>query len=88
LFNVEAAELGGLLWALGVDPKSDLKVGAGKAHGFGRVAVNLEESSLFDDRRKSKALDGDGWREAFTTSADYWDGGAARLVEIYGGAVG
>lgn len=86
LFNVEATELGGLLWALGIDPTSDLKVGAGKAHGFGRVAVDLGGSTLFDERRRETELDRDRLREAFTASADYWDGGAKRLIEIYGGA--
>jgi len=41
LFNVTPAELGGVLAALGYDPRSALKLGGGKSHGFGRVYCQL-----------------------------------------------
>lgn len=37
--NLTADELGGLLAALGYEPASRLKIGAGKSHGFGRIRL-------------------------------------------------
>jgi CRISPR/Cas system CSM-associated protein Csm3 (group 7 of RAMP superfamily) len=86
LFNVEPDELGGLFVALGIAPKTFLKVGAGKGHGFGRAAVAVADYRLRDDRRKPRTQDLDAWSTAFGASPDRWEGGAMKLVEIYQGA--
>jgi CRISPR/Cas system CSM-associated protein Csm3 (group 7 of RAMP superfamily) len=86
LFNVEPGELGGLLVALGIAPKTFLKVGAGKGHGFGKVSVVAVGYKLRDDGRKPCAPALDAWGAAFEASPDRWEGGAMKLVEIYQGA--
>jgi len=84
LFNVETAELGALLVALGVAPASFLKVGAGKGHGFGRIRLDAMTYRLRDDRRRSKEPDVAGYSAAFEASHDRWDAGVQKLLEIHG----
>ncbi|WP_437327134.1 RAMP superfamily CRISPR-associated protein [Sorangium sp. So ce381] len=83
LFNVDAAELGALLVALGVEPKTYLKIGAGKGHGFGRAAVATVGYQLRDELRRSREPAIDAWRKAFDASGDRWEGGVVKLVEIH-----
>lgn len=85
LFNVEAAEMGGLLAALGLEPGSFLKIGAGKGHGFGRAVIAQVTYRLRDDRGRERSEDVGGWVEAWKASPDRWDRGVERLVEIHGG---
>jgi hypothetical protein len=83
VFNATPAELGGLLAALGCNPPSALKLGGGKAHGFGRAlcharcALTANGDGLLDPAR---------WRQAFLESEDRWVEGEARLAAIHDGA--
>ncbi|WP_437307425.1 RAMP superfamily CRISPR-associated protein [Sorangium sp. So ce388] len=85
LVNVLPAELGGLLVALGWRPQSALKIGAGKAHGFGRMHlahVEYRLRGLTDDAaRKSE----EGWRADFEGWEDRFAEGMQRLVAMHQG---
>ena len=80
LFNVTPAELGGLFAALGCDPVSALKLGGGKAHGFGRVHARVR------CRLDSAAVDPSAYRQHFLRSPDRWPDGEDRLVQLHQGA--
>ncbi|MEX1365473.1 MAG: hypothetical protein AB1Z98_20265 [Nannocystaceae bacterium] len=84
--NITAAELGGLMSALGVQPSTELKVGSAKAHGFGRLA--LAEVSV-DVVRRPRGFEEDGFFgrivESCRSSEDYWSEGEKALVELFGG---
>ncbi len=86
LFNVEPAELGGILTALGVGAGRWLHLGAGKSHGFGRTQIERVTYALVDRDRVRIEPDVDGWYRAFVESADYHASGAARLTALHGGA--
>lgn len=82
VFNATPAELGGLLVALGHEPASALKLGGGKAHGFGRVRC----SAHFALSPSGEALlDPAQWRQAFIDSPDRWAEGENRLVDLHRG---
>jgi hypothetical protein len=88
LFNLEAAEMGGLLAALGLEPGSFLKIGAGKGHGFGRAVVAQVTYRLRDARGRERSDDVSGWVDAWKASDDRWGRGVDRVVEIHGGGRG
>ena len=81
LFNVTPAELGGVLAALGCDPPSAIKVGGGKAHGFGRVHCRARCQLVEYDA----PLDPAAWRQAFVASPDRWPAGEERLASLHRG---
>ncbi|MFT3765471.1 MAG: RAMP superfamily CRISPR-associated protein [Minicystis sp.] len=83
IFNLDDAELGGLLAALGVTPQSWLKLGSGKHHGFGRIGVRELGHALTDHRRGPRMPDLAALARAFEASEDRWEEGARRLVEIH-----
>lgn len=80
VFNVTPAELGGLLTALGCDPPSAIKLGGGKAHGFGRVLCRARCAMTGEVTQTPNQ-----WRSAFVDSADRWAEGEAALVEMQQG---
>lgn len=82
VFNLTPAELGGLLTALGCNPASALKLGGGKAHGFGRAQCQARCTLAASG---SAPLDPAQWRTAFVESPDRWDDGEARLVALHRG---
>lgn len=55
--NLTDAELGGLLAVLGHEPKSRVKVGAGKCHGFGRALVEVGARTSFETCMKAFRAD-------------------------------
>lgn len=83
--NLEAAELGGLLTALGWEPESRLKVGAGKGHGFGRMRVH-RVSITPAGTEGTEAFDRNSWRRAFENSEDRWERGEDQLIRLHQGA--
>lgn len=83
ILNLDDAEMGGLLAALGVLPSSRMKVGCGKRHGFGRMKVTDVGYSLSDNRRVSRDATVEAWVKAFAASADRWEEGAKKLHEIH-----
>lgn len=83
LFNVTPAELGGLLAALGCLPASTLKLGGGKAHGFGRMHCKAHCTLA---RRGDPVLDPPAWRQQFVDSPDRWPAGEDQLVALHHGA--
>ncbi len=82
VFNLTPAELGGLLTALGCNPPSALKLGGGKAHGFGRAQCKARCALVVSG---SAPLDPALWRRAFSESPDRWADGEARLVTLHRG---
>jgi hypothetical protein len=82
LFNVTSAELGGLLAALGCDPPSALKLGGGKAHGFGRMHCKARCKLT---RCGAPPLDPSEWRQQFIASSDRWPEGEDHLVALHRG---
>lgn len=88
LKNVLPAELGGLLIALGWGrprDRSALKLGGGKALGFGRLRVSSITYRLHDHAGKD-VLDNElGWCDAFERSDDCFPPGLKKLVEIHQG---
>jgi hypothetical protein len=82
LFNATPAEVGGLLAALGCDPVSAIKLGGGKAHGFGRARCHARCALV---AHGSTPLDPAQWRAAFLDSPDRWDDGETRLVALHRG---
>lgn len=86
LFNLGKEELGGLLAVLGKNPASCLKIGAGKGQRFGRIELKDLTWKLQDHARKPIEVNVarlDEWRKAFQDSADYWDVGEKKLVEMH-----
>jgi CRISPR/Cas system CSM-associated protein Csm3 (group 7 of RAMP superfamily) len=84
--NALPSELGGLLVALGFHPRSALKIGGGKAHGFGRIRLQaLEEARVCDSSGRPVPLDGPGLVDAFERSEDHHADGQRRLVQIHQG---
>ncbi|HEX7843723.1 MAG TPA: RAMP superfamily CRISPR-associated protein [Kofleriaceae bacterium] len=82
VFNATPAELGGLLAALGCDPASALKLGGGKAHGFGRAHCRVHCHLAGDS---AAPLDPAEWRQRFVDSPDRWPDGERQLVALHGG---
>jgi hypothetical protein len=82
LFNVTSAELGGLLAALGCDPPSALKLGGGKAHGFGRARCRARHHVVGSG---SAPIDPAVWRQQFIASPDRWPDGEDQLVSLHRG---
>lgn len=82
--NVLPEELGGLLVALGELPKSALKIGAGKGHGFGRMVVEEPVFRLHDHARAEVSTDETMWRNAFLSCPDRWGSGEEALLRIHG----
>lgn len=87
LINVTYEELGGLLAALGVEPMSRIKVGAGKGLGFGRLRVVSVTSSLREVSGRSFEFDLAALHNRFMGSADCFKSGLERLVEIHRGEI-
>lgn len=84
--NITAAELGGLLSALGFTPSMQLRVGAGKAYPFGRLdAVRV---GIVPGAGKGDFPDGflDRARSEFEASADRHDLGERWLMAISKGS--
>jgi hypothetical protein len=86
LFNVTPAEVGGLLAALGCDPVSAIKLGGGKAHGFGRTRCHarckvVPHGSTPLEPAQWRAA----WRAAFLASPDRWADGESGLVALHRG---
>ncbi len=90
MINATQAELGALLAALGHLPRSFLKLGSGKAHGFGRLRLTELSVRLRDGFRLRTAAPEElgRWREAFLESPDRWPEGETALVGLHGGADG
>lgn len=82
--NVTKAELGGLLAALGVRPKSYMRLGAGKSHGFGRVRVDRCDMVAHPADNKH-SFDESAYEEAFRETSDAWLTGLDELVRIHTG---
>jgi hypothetical protein len=82
VFNLTPSELGGLLTALGCNPPSALKLGGGKAHGFGRAWCQARCTLVSSG---SAPLDPAMWRTAFIESPDRWADGEAELVTLHHG---
>lgn len=87
LINVTHEELGGLLAALGVEPLSRIKVGAGKGLGFGRLRVVQLICSLREPSGRSFALDQATLLNRFMASPDCFKSGLERLVGIHRGEI-
>ncbi len=68
--NILAAELGGLLTALGKEPPSKLKIGGGKAHGFGRLRLLTAGFYLHGRPEPVEAARVGQWREAFVNDLE------------------
>lgn len=83
ILNLDDAEMGALLAALGVAPASWIKLGCGKGHGFGRVRVGRMDHVLSDDRRRTRAAVPETWTRAFEASVDRWEAGMRRFLEIH-----
>lgn len=82
VFNITPEELGGVLAALGCDPPSAIKVGGGKAHGFGRMLCRARCHLVDHDAPLDPAV----WRQRFVASPDRWVEGEDRLVALHQGA--
>lgn len=82
LFNVTPAELGGLLAALGCDPPGALKLGGGKAHGFGRARCKVRCRLV---GHGAPPLAPAAWRQQFFDSPDRWSDGEDRLFDLHRG---
>lgn len=84
--NVVPAELGGLLIALGWGRyRSVLKIGGGKALGFGRVRASSVTYRLKDYAGRAISADEAAWSDHFERSEDRFLEGSKRLVEIHQG---
>lgn len=84
LWNVTDAELGALLAALGLEPRSRVKLGAGKGHGFGRCLFGDRPGwKLRDHRLQPDQADAASWLSAFASSPDRWPDGEQALVRIH-----
>lgn len=98
VWNLTDAELGGLLAALGVTPRSFLKVGRGKGvegrepdpygnealpTGFGQVRATVDLSKLRSGERRGPGVE--GLRTAFEEADDRFEAGEKGLVAAYQG---
>lgn len=81
--GVSAAELGGLLSALGLAPGSLVRIGAGLSHGFGRLRPVNVRWSLYDAAGEPLAPAVRTWRAAFAGGPDYWRAGEVALVTLH-----
>lgn len=81
-FNLTPAELGGVLAALGYDPKSRLKVGGGKGHELGRL--HLDGLALTPHPRKAAKPDLDQCRKDFEADPGAHVVNLNRLVALHG----
>lgn len=88
LHNVDPAELGGLLVALGFSSApSFVKIGAGKNLGFGRVRPTRIGGELKIGRDGELEAIIERSEAAFYKSADRWEDGEEKLREIHKGNV-
>jgi hypothetical protein len=85
IHNLLPFELGGILVAVGWNPRSALKVGGGKALGFGRIYLTHIDYHLRDHTGKDVLPDLNGWSDAFERSEDRHAEGVERLVAIHQG---
>ncbi|MEZ4436772.1 MAG: RAMP superfamily CRISPR-associated protein [bacterium] len=83
LTNVTAAELGGLLVALGFARGSLVKIGAGKNLGFGRLWPTKIDFALIDHRGRALPPDPAQWDTAWDASPDRWAPGEAHLLAMH-----
>lgn len=83
--NLRPEEMGGLLAALGKEPSSALKVGAGKGQRLGRIRLEAITLHLVDAARAPVTPDLAAWRRAFEASPDRWAMGEHELVRIHQG---
>ncbi|MCY1071207.1 RAMP superfamily CRISPR-associated protein [Nannocystis sp. RBIL2] len=81
--NLTTAELGGLLAALGLAPRSRLKIGGGKCHGLGRLFL-AEHTHRPRGKHDDEPLDLDGCAHAFARSPACQAANLARLVALHG----
>lgn len=86
--NLAPAELSALTTALGfinaTTADSYFKVGAGRGHGFGRLApIGLTFTALKDHRRLPTPPDFPAWRRALEGSKDHWPQGEATLRDLH-----
>jgi CRISPR/Cas system CSM-associated protein Csm3 (group 7 of RAMP superfamily) len=87
LFNIGPAELGGLLCALGWEPRSWLKLGGGKGLGFGRIGV-VDAAWTWDlrnDRGQPIERDTATYRKQFEASEDRYREGEEKLLSLHRG---
>ncbi|MGK4007822.1 RAMP superfamily CRISPR-associated protein [Sorangium sp. So ce1036] len=82
--NALPRELGGLLVALGWKRGSALKIGGGKAHGFGRIRLQHLVARLRDHAGRPVAMD-EAWITSFEQSEDCHVEGMVRLLQIHQG---
>lgn len=82
--NALPRELGGLLVALGWRRDSALKIGGGKAQGFGRIHISQLTARLRDHNGRPADLD-EAWITAFERSEDCHPEGMTRLLQIHQG---
>jgi len=86
VLNLMPAELGGLLVALGWGrARSALKVGGGKALGFGRIRLSKVDYRLKDHAGRETGPDEDSWASHFERSEDCYPEAMKKLVEIHQG---
>lgn len=85
LSNASAEEIGALLAVLGEEPQSFLKIGSGKAHDFGALALSRVDVQLRQGGKLIAANDAqfEQWHKAFRESPDRWQNGLDRLVQIH-----
>ncbi|MFM7201171.1 MAG: RAMP superfamily CRISPR-associated protein [Myxococcota bacterium] len=83
--NLLPEELGGLLTALGCEPASYLKVGAGRALGFGRVKPELKSIELYDHQRHLVSMERATLRDHFVSWEDRWNEGEKQLITLHQG---
>jgi CRISPR/Cas system CSM-associated protein Csm3 (group 7 of RAMP superfamily) len=84
VMNPTDAELGALLAALGSNPPSSIRVGSAKGSGLGLMrltALQVEIASL-QGKAPASAEQQAQWRNAFSSSEDYWSDGEAKLLAI------
>lgn len=86
--NLTPSELSALTTALGfinaTTADSYFKVGAGRGHGFGRLApIGLTFTALKDHRRLPTPPDFLAWRRALEGSKDHWLQGEATLRDLH-----
>lgn len=86
LLNVLPEELGGLLIAIGLRPsRGALKVGGGKAQGFGRVRPQSATYRLVDCSGSILQPDEDAWSDAFERWGDRFAQGVEALLAMHQG---
>jgi hypothetical protein len=85
VLNLRPEELGGLLAAIGKEPASALKIGAGKGQRLGRIRLHAVQFNLRSYDGAKIAADELAWRQAFEKSQDRYARGEDALVHIHQG---